>query len=157
MKILRNPWSDMPGYNCFGCAEKNQSGLKMKFAEDGEFVVCEWEPSLDYQGFHNILHGGIQATLMDEIASWTVMLKTGKAAVTYNLELKYKRPVLVNNGKIRLKAVLIRSSGRTAHVHVDLFNSDDLVCSEAIADFYIIPGGKLSEEIRFPGKEAFYK
>jgi len=65
----------MAGYQCFGCAPHNHNGLQMSFAEDGEYVVSEWEPKDYFQGYYNVLHGGIQATLMDEIASWLVQIK----------------------------------------------------------------------------------
>ena len=40
----------------------------------------------EFAGFHDILHGGIQATMMDEIASWVVLVKLDTSGVTYPLE-----------------------------------------------------------------------
>ena len=36
MKKLTNPWLDLPGYFCFGCAPENKAGVKMNFYSDGD-------------------------------------------------------------------------------------------------------------------------
>ena len=66
MKKIINPWEGMKGYNCFGCAPQNPSGLKMEFYEDGDSIVSYWKPDEKYQGWLDTLHGGIQALLLDE-------------------------------------------------------------------------------------------
>ena len=43
MKKIINPWKDLEGYNCFGCAPNNESGVKMEFYEDGDEVVSIWK------------------------------------------------------------------------------------------------------------------
>lgn len=69
MKKLNNPFVDRADYYCFGCSPKNDIGLKMEFYEDGEYIKSYWKPDMRYQGYKNILHGGVQTLLMDEIAS----------------------------------------------------------------------------------------
>jgi uncharacterized protein (TIGR00369 family) len=157
MKFLSNPWTKIPAYNCFGCSPDNPFGLKMKFSEEEEFLICEWEPEMKYQGYHNILHGGIQATLMDEIASWTVFVKADKGGVTSKVEIKYRKPVNINKGKIKLKSKLLEVNKRIARVYVELIDNDNQVCSEAWFDYFIVSNGKSDEGLIFPGKEAFYQ
>lgn len=74
MKKIKNPWLGLTdkGYNCFGCSPENPYGLKMEFYEDGDDIVSFWTPGENYQGWMNTLHGGIQATLMDESAGWLI-------------------------------------------------------------------------------------
>ena len=93
-KIL-NPYAKMEGYNCFGCSPDNHLGLQMEFYEDGEDIICEWEPVKHFGGYKSVLHGGIQATLLDEIASWTIQVKLKTAGVTANIDLRYKKTVFV--------------------------------------------------------------
>ena len=69
---MHNAYADLEGYNCFGCSPTNPWGLRCKFVDEGEYVTCHWLPSENFQGFFHILHGGIQATLIDEIASWAI-------------------------------------------------------------------------------------
>ena len=67
MEHLKNPYVGLEGYNCFGCAPHNPIGLHMEFYEDGDDVVVKWQPHDNVQGWVDTLHGGVQATLADEI------------------------------------------------------------------------------------------
>ena len=157
MKILSNPWSEIPGYNCFGCCDKNPLGLKMKFIEKEDYVMSEWIANTDYQGYHNVLHGGIQASLMDEIAGWTIFVKANTGGVTARLEVKYKKPVALDEKPIVLKSYLVEINKRIARLKVELFNSNGELCSVAEAEYFVLSPEMAREKFSFPGKEAFYK
>ncbi len=157
MKILSNPWSEIPGYNCFGCCDKNPLGLKMKFTEEPDHVRSEWIANSDYQGYHNVLHGGIQASLMDEIAGWTIFVKANTGGVTSRLEVKYKKPVVLDEKPVVLKSYLIEINRRIARLKVELYNSKGELCSIAEADYFVLSPEQAKEKFSFPGKEAFYK
>ncbi|MDO5130133.1 MAG: PaaI family thioesterase, partial [Prevotellaceae bacterium] len=75
MKKIINPWEGMPGYNCIGCSPDHPFGFHLHFYEDGEYIVSQWQPTSDFQGWVNTLHGGIQALLLDEICGWVVTRK----------------------------------------------------------------------------------
>lgn len=153
---LKNPYAEYESYNCFGCSPSNAAGLKMEFFEDGEEIVSRWEPGQLYQGFHDILHGGIQATLMDEIASWVVFLKLDTAGVTYRLQTRYRRPVRISSGPVTLKAVLREQKRNMAVIGVVLLDGTGTVCSEGEVDYFVLPEEKARREMHYPGKEAFY-
>lgn len=80
MKKIINPWKDTEGYYCFGCAPQNESGLQMEFYEEGDEIISFWQPEAKYQGWFNTLHGGIQATLLDEICGWVIIRKLQTAS-----------------------------------------------------------------------------
>ena len=79
---IHNPYQKIEDYNCFGCSSTNKLGLKMDFIEEEDGIYSYWTPEKHFQGWMGILHGGIQATLLDEIASWVVFVKLGKSGVT---------------------------------------------------------------------------
>ena len=95
MKKIINPWTELTeeGYNCFACAPHNPCGLKMEFWEDGDDIVSFWNPDDNFQGWVKTLHGGIQATLMDEIGGWIIARKFQTSGMTTNLSIKYKKPI----------------------------------------------------------------
>ena len=72
MRLIKNPWIGLEGYNCFGCCPTNPYGVKMRFYEDGQDVVCFWKPQERYQSWIDTLHGGIQSVLLDEVCGWAV-------------------------------------------------------------------------------------
>lgn len=154
---LSNPYSRHPDYNCFGCSQKNPIGLRMQFFEDGDEIVSTWEPEKDYAGYHDVLHGGIQATMMDEIASWVVFMKLDTAGVTYQLNTRYRKPVMIPAGPISLRASLVKVERRMAEIQVKLFDGKGQLCSESTAGYFVLPLEKARSEFDFPGKEAFYE
>ena len=99
-KKLYNAYEQHEGYNCFGCASGNEHGLRCEFYEEGEYITCHWMPRPEFQGFFHVLHGGIQATLMDEIACWNVFAKVKSAGVTVELTTKYRATVYSDRGEI---------------------------------------------------------
>jgi acyl-coenzyme A thioesterase PaaI-like protein len=157
MKILSNPWSKIPEYNCFGCCDKNPLGLKMKFTEQADHVRSEWIANTNYQGYNNILHGGIQASLMDEIAGWTIFVKADTGGVTSRLEVKYKKPVVLDEKPIVLKSYLVEINKKIARLKVELYNSKAELCSVAEAEYFVLSPEMAREKFSFPGKEAFYQ
>ena len=46
------------------------------------------------------LHGGIQATLADEISSWVVFRKFQTSGVTSRMEVRYHKPIRTTGGRI---------------------------------------------------------
>ena len=107
MKKIKNPFNKIPDYNCFGCSPNNQLGLKMEFFEDGEEIVSFWKPVKHFNGYINVLHGGIQSSLIDEIAYWTVLIKLKTSGVTARLDVRLKKPLYMDKGKIMLRSKLV--------------------------------------------------
>ena len=68
LRKIINPWVGTEGYNCFVCSPDNPIGLHQEFYEDGDYIVTKFKPNHNYESWQNILHGGIQALLIDETA-----------------------------------------------------------------------------------------
>lgn len=160
MKKIRNPFAQFEGSdsntNCFGCSPFNDHGLHLEFYEQDEEMIAFWTPQKSFEGYTNILHGGIQATLLDEIASWVVYVKCQTSGVTSNMNVQYKNPVLITGGEIKLKARVLERNKRLVTIKAELYNSDDLLCSEAEIRYFLFPQQIAKEKYFYPGVEAFY-
>ena len=152
---LKNPYAEYPEYSCFGCSPTNPSGLHMEFFKDGDELVCRWDPVEHYQGFHDILHGGIQATMMDEIASWVVFVILDTAGVTYQLNTRFRKPVHISKGLITVRATLVKQQKRVAEIEARLYDGDNVLCAESQANYFVMPYEKAVSDSHFPGKDAF--
>ncbi len=155
-KIL-NPYTNLKGYNCFGCSPNNIYGLRMEFVEEGDFIISEWIPVDYFSGYKNVLHGGVQATLMDEIASWVVQIKLKTAGVTANLNIKYKKPVFISKNKILIKARIEKYMKKIAYIHTELYNSEGELCSEGEVKYFIYPEEYAREKLYFPEYDRFFE
>ncbi len=157
VKKIINPYAKTEGYNCFGCSPDNENGLQMQFVEDGDFLICEWEPRGFLQGYHNVLHGGIQATLLDEIASWFVQIKMKTAGVTSNMNLRLRKTVPSNQGKLILRAWLKETRRNLVDVNVELINPDGKVGANGVVTYYTFPPEVAKEKLRFPDYREFFE
>jgi len=84
-----------PGQPCFGCGPDHPIGFRLAFdVENGE-VVTRFTPGESYQGPPGNMHGGLVATLADEIAAWAVIALLGKFGFTAQMTCKLHKPVRV--------------------------------------------------------------
>lgn len=152
---IKNPYYKMEGYNCFGCSHENKLGLKMSFRMEGDEVLCDWEPESHFQGWVGVLHGGIQATLMDEIASWLVFVKLKTAGVTSRMEVKLIKPVKMDMAPFRLRASLLEMRRNIAVIKVCLYMNDGTLGAESYMHYFTFPPELAQEKLFYPGIEHF--
>jgi len=78
---------------CFGCGAGNPQGLHLEFYETDEGVEVTYVVPAHLEGAPGIVHGGIQATLLDEAMCMTAYAKEGTGVVTGELTVRYLRAV----------------------------------------------------------------
>lgn len=155
MKPLKNPYAGLPGYNCFGCSPANPLGLKMDFFEDGDEIVSSWEPGEHYQGYLRVLHGGIQATMLDELASWYVFVKLQTTGMTGSMSITYHSPVDIDKGIIEMRASEESIEKKRARIRCLLFQ-EGVLKSEALCEYVVFSRIVAEKKFHYPGPEAFY-
>ncbi len=160
MKKINNPWKDPKNdgvYNCFACSPYNNAGLQLDFWEDGNDIVTKWKPTKEYEGWIGVLHGGIQATLLDEIGGWVVMLKLKTSGVTSEMNVEYLKPVKVTNGELTIRGHIVSEEGRFAKIEASLFNEVGEECARALLSYFVFPEKIAKARYQYPGIEAFYR
>lgn len=154
-KNLYNPYRKVEGYNCFGCSPGNPIGLHLTFIEEGDEIISEWIPDENYTGWTDVLHGGIQATMMDELASWVVFTKLKTAGVTREMTVKYRKSVMVSDGKVICRARLKEVNRSLATIDVQLY-SKNILRAEAKCIYYVFGEEEAKNKFLYPGADAFY-
>lgn len=126
--------------NCFVCGVENPVGLHLAFYEqpDGE-VTCDVTLPERYQGYPGIVHGGIVASMLDEIAGRAAMQgNVARFMMTARLEVRYRKPVPIGQ-PLRLVGRLSRRRGRLTDVQGEIRLLDGSVAAEAQALLSDIP------------------
>lgn len=136
LRRILNPWTDVKEYNCFGCSPANPAGLKMEFLEDGDDVVCRWRPQSHFQGWVDVMHGGVLAALIDETCGWVVTHKCRTVGFTTALNLRYKKKVSVK-AEITIRARLTRRVRNLAFIEAELSDGHD-VCTTGEATYFLL-------------------
>lgn len=82
------------GDECFVCGKDNPEGLRLEFALDTDARTMEtvWVPRPAHQGYAGIVHGGLVATVLDEVLG-KLTVSLGIPAVTAELTVRYQHPV----------------------------------------------------------------
>jgi len=92
---------DLPrSEGCFLCGFANPHGLnvQMRIENKGtadEAVVADFTPTEHHQGYRGIMHGGISATLLDEVMGWAPAYRRRRLCMAVQLSFRYIKPVPV--------------------------------------------------------------
>jgi uncharacterized protein (TIGR00369 family) len=159
MKKITNPFAleaENDAYNCFGCSPANEHGLHLRFWLDEEDLVAKWQPKKEFEGWIGVLHGGIQATLMDEAAAWLVFVTLKTSGVTTALNMVFNKPVYISKGEITTRARLISTEDRLARIECTLQNGAGEICAKAEAVYFCFPEKIARAKYKYPGVEAFF-
>ena len=84
----------MESDNCFVCGSLNPIGLHLDITEGEGWARALWTVEKPYVGYEGMLHGGIMASIMDDLMAHALYY-TDLDVVTAHLELDYKVPVHV--------------------------------------------------------------
>jgi acyl-coenzyme A thioesterase PaaI-like protein len=79
---------------CFGCGDDNSIGLHLRFIPDGDGVSASFVPAPEHQGFHDVVHGGIISSVLDEAMAWATA-HAGVWAVTGDMRVRFRRPLSI--------------------------------------------------------------
>jgi uncharacterized protein (TIGR00369 family) len=78
-------------HHCFACGETNPIGMKLHIDLGDGTASAEWTVGDDYVGWSDKMHGGIVATLLDEVMAWAPS-SFDSWAVTAELNIRFRSP-----------------------------------------------------------------
>lgn len=81
-------------HNCFACGSLNTHGLRLLIHVDPKRAWTELALDARFEGWAGIAHGGILATILDEVMAWSLVAED-KWGLTARLSVDFKRPVHV--------------------------------------------------------------
>lgn len=146
MRAIINPWvGKTERYNCFGCCPGNPRGVHMRFYWDGEQVISVWRADPNFVSWIDTLHGGIQATLLDEICGWVVFYQLQTSGVTAKMEMRYRKPVSTLWPYVQLNARLVEQRHSVAVVHGEILSPEGVCCAECTCTYFLYTGEKARE------------
>lgn len=77
--------------HCFVCGTKNPNGLQLTFTmRDSTTCSTTWVAGPSHQGYAGIVHGGIIATLLDEVMAHSI-ISSGIRVVTADIRIRFLR------------------------------------------------------------------
>jgi uncharacterized protein (TIGR00369 family) len=124
--------------NCFVCGQKNLAGLKIEFRENRQSRETEARVMFPahLQGWQNTVHGGLMATVLDEI-----MIKAAAAAgckcVTAEITVKYKKPAFTGE-PYNLFGKILETRGRIVTAESRISDATGQIYAQATGKLFKI-------------------
>lgn len=110
---------------CFACGRRNPIGLHMEvhYEQTEPVATCRLVLAPEFVGWQEVIHGGILATLLDEIMSHAIWHFAGPA-VTLGLEIQFRQP-LAPGEPILVQGQLLESRGRRLKAKGEIIRQAD--------------------------------
>ena len=122
---LKKVFHTFENYNCFVCSSSNPIGLKLDIKFSDNSAYSNFNLSNLYSGFPSIIHGGIQASIIDEIGFWGMFNVRKQIGFTQKLEIDYMSKIETDvNLKVVGKEVSLID--KTSRVEVSIFHDSKL-------------------------------
>ena len=91
------------------------------------------------------MHGGIIATLMDEVAGWTLIAQLGKLGVTGKFTIRYLKPVHTNI-ELRVQGEIIQQKRNLVFIRSTIHSvADDELLVEGESTWVLPEAEKLEQ------------
>lgn len=123
---------------CFGCGVDNPYGLGMTFQSDGESVVSRLTVPEHLCGWDNIIHGGIVATIHDEMMSWTAIQLLRKMILTKSVTVDFLKPLFTGRELEARGTIYTEVNPREAIVESVILDDTGTCCSKGRGIFALI-------------------
>ncbi|MFX0183200.1 MAG: PaaI family thioesterase [Candidatus Hodarchaeota archaeon] len=137
--------------DCFGCSPYNAKGLKLKMWYTEKGCMSYYTIPNEYCGFKGLAHGGIIATLLDEVAAWTIVAQLFRVGITRQILIRYLKPVPTNE-ELEIEGELFRNDEQNAVVHAKIRSKEGIILAEAESN-WLLPTFSTIEEITGINKE----
>jgi uncharacterized protein (TIGR00369 family) len=127
-----------PANICFGCGGANARGMQLTFEQDDQAqrIRGTFKLGAEYQGGPGFIHGGIIATVLDEVMGKVNRFR-GVRAVTAELNVEYLKPVLVDTDLV-VEGYEVEKSGRNVILAGEIRNQSGQVLARGRGRFVII-------------------
>lgn len=130
-----------PLHVCYGCSHTNEKSLKLDFFKTNQGGLgCIWIPQPGLESFPNIIHGGLSATILDELGGVVIQSDDDVFAVTVSSNFFYHSPVYLDQ-KIYGYARIVSRFKKYILVEGQLFDAKSKIfCS--MSGLYYVPSKK---------------
>lgn len=131
--------------DCFGCSPRNDKGLQLQLWYTEKGCKSYYTISKEFCGFKGITHGGIVATLLDEVAAWTIITHLFKIGVTLQANVRYLEPVRTDE-EVIIEGEIIENNEERVTVMTKILSKNGSVLAEAESK-WLMPDPRFLQKI----------
>ncbi len=124
--------------HCFVCGDKNPIGLNIPFFVKDDRVVAEYTTGPHFEGYKDVLHGGILSALLDEVMIRSVLAQ-GIYSLTSEITVKFKKMVKIGD-RLHMEGRLLEDKGRILVAEGKITNQEGEIVAEGEGKFFRAQG-----------------
>ncbi len=130
---------------CFVCGGNNDIGLKARFFYDDEKAVTEYTAEKRFEGYYDILHGGITSALLDEVMI-KALLARDIYAMTVEMTVRFHKAVFIGQ-RLSFEGYVTEEKGRLYVTEGRVLNQDREIVATATGK-YLSVKKEMKEKLR---------
>jgi uncharacterized protein (TIGR00369 family) len=135
--LLEGAPLEINAHNCFACGSLNEHGLRIDLHLEHGRAWTELVLDKRFEGWEGIAHGGIVATLLDEVMAWS-LVSTDAWGVTARMSIDFRAPVAIG-AAIRAEGALLESHRRLFRTEARLSAADGTILATATGTYVAAP------------------
>jgi uncharacterized protein (TIGR00369 family) len=122
-------------HSCFVCGESNSRGFNLRSETDGKIVRTHFAFGSEHVGFRQTVHGGLTATLLDEIMTWVCAVQAKRFAYCAELNVRYLQPVRPGQQIVATAELVSNRRGRIFDARAEMRDQEGTVLATAIGKY----------------------
>lgn len=128
-------WAD--DQHCFLCGSLNDAGLKLVFVPQGETLETRWVAEKRFQGYADVLHGGIISSVLDEVMINLPWKMHDAPVTTAELTVRFRKPAPIG-AELVFTAFVVERGRRLWNLRSECRGADGTLYAEASAKAMLI-------------------
>jgi uncharacterized protein (TIGR00369 family) len=140
------PRFEVAPHHCFACGTTNLRGLGLVLHVEPRTAWTEVTLGRDFQGWDGMAHGGIIATILDEVMAWS-LAGTDDWGVTARMSIEFRRPVAIGT-TVRAEGMVTRARRRLIETSARITTVDDGTLLASATGTYVAADDARKAELR---------
>jgi uncharacterized protein (TIGR00369 family) len=133
--------------SCFVCGEANPHGLNLRFHTDGRSVQARFIPGAEHSGFHRTVHGGLLATVLDEVMVWACAVASRRFGYCAEFNIRFLHPVRPGEPTLVTGELVTNRKNRIYEAKAQIQDESGRVLASATGKYLPLKGGGEGEPL----------
>jgi acyl-coenzyme A thioesterase PaaI-like protein len=130
--------------SCFVCGSRNPIGLNLRFETNGKILRTRFTLRPEHGGFINVIHGGVLATILDEIMVWACAVQVHEFSYCAEMNVRYLAPGRPNVSIIGEAEMTENKRGRLFMARGELKYEDGVTIATSTGKYMPVRGADLT-------------
>ena len=125
----------LPAYRrSFFCGAAEEGGVGLQLYYEKGKVLCDVSIDNKFQGYKDVVHGGIVMGMLDTMMWYVLVMETRKVCLTRHIDMDFLKPVLCNT-PYRASTEFLRTEDKDVYASGRLEDASGQLCAQATGLF----------------------